>query len=262
MEVSDKSKKSAEKRKRVKHILISQARPEAERSPYFDLEKKYGVKLSFCPFVSVEGVTCKEFRQQKIDLAAHTAVVFTSRYAVDHFFRLCEEMRHKINPDMKYFCITEAVALYLQKFIHYRKRKVFHATDGTLKTLLRCIAKQKTKDSYIVPNSDAYRNELCAHLQQLGVSFAEATLFRTVNNDVSELLSKKPDLIVLFSPGGFRSLIDSVPQYKQNGTLLGAFGAATCKAIEDYGFVVNIPAPLPHAPSMVGALEQFLQTQK
>jgi uroporphyrinogen-III synthase len=256
-----KRKIPSERKKRVKTILVSQAKPESPRSPYFELEKKFGVQLTFHPFVVVEPVSAKEFRQQKVDIAAYSAIIFTSRYAIDHFFKICDESRVKIHQDTKYFCISEAVALYLQKFTMYRKRKVFFAVDGTIQSLLHIIGKQKHKDNFIVPNSDAYRKDICSYLEAKNIEYKEATLFRTVANEIAEILALKHDLIILFSPGGLRCLMDSPSGFVQEKTLLAAFGDATCKAAEDSGYQVHIKAPLPQAPSMVGAIELYLTEQ-
>jgi uroporphyrinogen-III synthase len=248
--------------RKIKSILISQPRPEGEKSPYFDLEKKYGVQLQFHPFIKVEGITTKEFRQQKIHIPDFSAIIFTSRYAVDHFFRLCEEMKHKVSPDLKYFCITEAVALYLQKFVLYRKRKVFFGVDGTIKSMLHVIGKYKYKEKFIVPCSDINKKDIFEFLDANELEYAEAVLYRTVCNDVKDVISKNHDMIVFFSPGGIKSLFENIPTFKQNDTLFGAFGPTTCKAIEDNGMQLHIKAPLPSMPSMVSALEQFLILNK
>jgi uroporphyrinogen-III synthase len=244
--------------KPIKKILISQPKPETDKSPYFDLEKKFGVQLNFHPFIKVEGVSSREFRQQKIDIQNYSAIIFTSRYAVDHFFRICEELRVKVSPEMKYYCITEAVALYLQKFTLFRKRKVFFGPDGTLASLFKVIDKLKTEESFIVPSSDINKKEIFDFLESKNFKYAEATLYKTVCNDITDVLKSAHDLIVFFSPLGVKSLFENKPSYKQNGTLLGAFGPTTCKAVEDSGLTLHIKAPQPAAPSMVAALEQFL----
>jgi uroporphyrinogen-III synthase len=248
--------------RKIKTILISQPKPEGEKSPYFDLEKKYGIQLQFHPFIKVEGITAKDFRKQKINLPDYSAIIFTSRYAVDHFFRICEEMRFKVHPDMKYFCITEAVALYLQKFVLYRKRKVFFGDNGTMASMLNVIGKHKIKEKYIVPCSDINKRDIFDYLQSQDLEYAEATLYKTVCNDVTDVIAKNYDLIVFFSPGGVKSLFENIPTFQQKDTLFGAFGPTTCKAIEDSGMKLHITAPLPSAPSMISALEQFLILNK
>ncbi len=251
-----------ESAKKIKTILISQPKPEGDRSPYFDLEKKYGVQLKFYPFIIVDGIPAKEFRKQQIDISSFTAIILTSRYAVDHFFRICDEMKIKVSTEMKYFCITEAVALYLQKFIQYRKRKVFFGSDGSIKGMLQVIAKQKTTEKFIVPSSDINKKDIFEFLETQGCEFAEATLYKTVCNDVKSVLKEHYDMIVFFSPSGVKSLFENDPKFKQNGTLLGAFGPTTCRAIEESGLTLHVKAPAPNAPSMVTALEQFLIEQK
>jgi uroporphyrinogen-III synthase len=245
----------------IKHILISQPRPEGEKSPYFELEKKYGVQLNFHPFVMVEGICARDFRKQKVDIPSYSAIIFTSRYAVDHFFRICEEMKLKVSAEMKYFCISEAVALYLQKFTLYRKRKVFHGANGTMAGLLKAIEKHRSRERFIVPSSDINKKDIIEFLEANELEYIEATLYKTICNDVKEVMKKKHDMIVFFSPGGVKSLFENIPAFKQNKILLGAFGPTTCKAVEENGLTLHIKAPLPEAPSMVTALEIFLQQQ-
>jgi len=246
------------KDRQVANILITQPRPETEKSPYYDLAKKYGIQVDFHAFIRVEGLSAKEFRKQKIDIIEYTAIVFTSRNAVDHFFRLCEEMKIKVSQEMKYFCITESVALYLQKFILYRKRKVFFSADGSIAGLVEVLGKHKHNEKFIVPITDSAKNEVAQFLGKHNVKFAEAMLYRTVSNDISEIMKSEYDMIVFFSPYSLQTLFDHNPEFKQNGTLIGAFGPSTTKALEDVGFIVDIKAPAPNAPSMVSALELFL----
>ncbi|QOR76838.1 MAG: uroporphyrinogen-III synthase [Thermoflavifilum sp.] len=245
--------------KKIRRILISQPRPDNEKSPYFDLAKKYGVEIDFYPFIRVEGISAKEFRKQRIDIQQYTAVVFTSRNAVDHFFRICDELKVKVSQDCKYFCITEAVALYLQKFILYRKRKVFYGADGTTRSLLDVIAKHKQNEKFLLPCSDQHKKDIQEFFEQNHCEYATATLYRTVSNDVREVLKKGYDVIVFFSPAGVKSLLESFPQFQQNGTYIGAFGATTSQAVEEAGLRLDIRAPLPEAPSMVSALDLYLQ---
>lgn len=247
---------------KIKSILIAQPKPEGDKSPYFDLEKNYGVQLKFHPFILVDGISSREFRKQKIEISEYTAIIFTSRFAVDHFFRICEEMRVKVNQDMKYYCLSEAVALYLHKFILYRKRKVFFGEDGSLASLLGCIAKQKTKEKFIVPSSDINKKDIVNFLEAQGNQYVEATLYRTICNDAKDVLKENHDMIVFFSPGGIKSLFENAPDYTQNGTLFGAFGPTTCKAIEDSGLTLHVKAPAVNAPSMVAAIEQYLISLK
>lgn len=255
-------KKSAEKKEvKISRILITQPRPETDKSPYFDLAKKYDLTLDFHPFIRVEGLSAKEFRKQRVDISDYTAIIFSSRYAVDHFFRLCEEMKVKVSQDMKYFCITEAVALYLQKFILYRKRKVFFSADGSTGGLQDVITKHKN-EKYILPVSDSGRNDVGNHLLKHSIKHAEVTLYRMVSNDIGEVMDSGYDLIVFFSPFSVQSLFEYDPTFRQNGTMIGAFGPTTSKAVEDSGMRLDIKAPAPNAPSMVSALELFLSENK
>ena len=245
--------------KKIQTILISQPKPETEKSPYFDLAKKFGIRFDFCAFVHVEGVSAKEFRKQKIEISKYSAIIFTSRNAVDHFFRVCEEMKIKISQDCKYFCITETVALYLQKFILYRKRKVFFGADGTTKSLLEVLAKHQENEKFLLPSSDSHKTEIQSYLKNNKCEFAIATLYKTLCNDIrEELAAKKYDLIVFFSTSGVRSLFENFPGFEQNGTRIGAFGPTTFKAVEEAGLRLDVMAPTSQAPSMAAALERFL----
>jgi uroporphyrinogen-III synthase len=246
----------------VKSILITQPRPDTEKSPYFELAKKYDVALDFHPFIRVEGISAKEFRKQKIEISCYTAVIFTSRNAIDHFFRMCEEMKVAISQDTKYFCITESVALYLQKFILYRKRKVFYGADGTNKSMFDVINKHKENERFLYPCSENQQdNEIVNWLKLNNCGFATPFMYRTISNDVREILGGKSyDIICFFTPSGVKSLFDSFPGFSQNGTRLGAFGNNTSKAIEQAGLTLDIKAPQPQVPSMVAALEQYLST--
>lgn len=254
--------KAATEAKSAKKVLITQPRPESDKSPYFDLERKFGVKLEFQPFIRLEPIPAKEFRKQKIDIAAHTAVILTSRNAIDHFFRVCEEMKVAVSQDTKYFCITEAVALYLQKFILYRKRKVFYGADGSNKSLFDAINKHKSNEKFLyVCSENQQDSEITGWLKVNNCVFSLAFMYRTVSNDVKEILTKTEyDVICFFTPSGVKSLFDNVPQFKQNGTIIGAFGNNTSKAVEEAGLKLEIKAPQPQAPSMVAALEKYLST--
>jgi uroporphyrinogen-III synthase len=261
--IKNKEAKSATKNlavKPIERVLIAQPRPDSEKSPYFELEKKHNVTLDFQPFILVEGVPAKDFRKQKVEITDYTAVIFNSRNAIDHFFRICDELRIKISPDMKYFCIAETIALYLQRFIVYRKRKIFYGEDGTVNKMLEVIAKHKSKERYLVPVNDICRIETLECLNKNNLQHAEIMLYKTVVNDVKKELSLQPDMIVFFTPGGVKSLFENDPDFKQNGTLIGAFGPITTKAVEDAGLEIHLKAPLPGAPSMVAALDQFLSS--
>ena len=246
--------------KTMRKILITQPRPETEKSPYFDLAKKYSLELAFHPFIRLEGIPSKDFRKQKVDIANYSAVIFTSRNAIDHFFRICEEMKVNISQDTKYFCITEAVALYLQKFILYRKRKVFYGADGTKKSMFDVINKHKENEKFLYPVSENQQdNEIVGWLKQNNCELATPFMYRTISTDVKEILDENEfDVICFFTPSGVRSLFDNCPKFKQNGTKIGAFGSNTSRAVEDAGLVLEIKAPQPQTPSMVAALDKYL----
>lgn len=247
---------------KVKKILIAQPKPDGEKSPYFDLAKKHGITLDFHPFIVVEGIIAKDFRKQKIDIAQYSAVIFTSRHAIDHFFRVCHEMKINISQDTKYFCITEAVALYLQKFILYRKRKVFYGADGSNKSLFDVINKHKDNEKFLYPCSESFDSEITNWLKGNNCGYATPVLYRIISNDIKEVVERNYDVICFFTPGGVKSLMENFPKFKQNGTRIGAFGANTLKAAEEAGLILEIKAPQPKAPSMVSALELFLSNYK
>jgi len=244
---------------RLSSILITQPRPDTDKSPYFDLAKKYNLKLEFHAFIRVEGLSGKEFRKQRVDINEFTAIIFNSRNAVDHFFRICEELKVKVSQEMKYFCITEAVALYLQKFILYRKRKVFFSADGSTDGLLEVIGKHKNNEKFILPTADNGKTDVNQFLVKNKIEFAEATLYRTVSNDIAPVMKEDFDMIVFFSPFSVQTLFEHDPAFKQNGTIIGAFGPTTSKAVEDSGLRLDVKAPAPNAPSMVSALERYLE---
>lgn len=248
--------------KKISKILITQPKPDTDKSPYFELARKFNLELEFHPFIRVEGVSGRDFRRQRVDITEYTAIIFTSRSAVDHFFRIQEEMKVKVSQEMKYCCITEAVALYLQKFILYRKRKVFFSADGSVQGLLDVIGKHKA-EKYILPTSDSGKNEIHSYLLRHGIPFAEVTLYHTVSNDISLVMKKHEyDMIVFFSPFSVQALFAQHPKFEQNGTLIGAFGPTTSKAVEDSGLRLDVKAPAPNAPSMVAALERYLEVGK
>jgi uroporphyrinogen-III synthase len=250
--------------KSMKKILITQPRPESDKSPYFELSRKYNVTMDFQPFIRLEGIPARDFRKQKIEIQNYSGVIFTSRNAIDHFFRTCEEMKINVSQDTKYFCITEAVALYLQKFILYRKRKVFYGADGTNKSMFDVINKHKGNEKFLyVCSENQQDNEIVNWLKVNNCEYALAFMYRTQSNDVKELLTKTEyDVICFFTPSGIKSLFDNLPKFKQNGTVIGAFGSNTSKAAEDAGLKLEIKAPQPQTPSMVAALEQFLSGKK
>ncbi|MBC7535814.1 MAG: uroporphyrinogen-III synthase [Ferruginibacter sp.] len=244
--------------KSVKKVLITQPKPEGLKSPYFDLAKKYSLSLDFHPFIVVEGIPAKDFRKQKIDIAAFSAVIFTSRNAIDHFFRICDELKVTVSQDTKYFCITESVALYLQKFILYRKRKVFYGADGVNKSLFDVINKHKDNEKFLYPCSESFDSEITNWLKNHNCGYATPVLYKIVSNDIKDVIAKNYDIICFFTPGGVKSLMENFPLFKQNGTRIGVFGANTFKAAEEAGLTLDIKAPLPQAPSMISALEKFI----
>lgn len=258
--VKEGSNKAEIQAKMIQKILITQPKPESDKSPYFELSRKYNVELDFYPFIKLEPILAKDFRKQKVEIQNYTAVIFTSRNAIDHFFRVCEEAKVNISQDTKYFCITEAVALYLQKFILYRKRKVFYGSDGSNKSMFEAINKHKGNEKFLyVCSENQQDNEICNWLKTNNCEFSLAFMYRTQSNDVKEIFAKNEyDIICFFTPSGVKSLFDNVPKFKQNGTVIGAFGNNTSKAIEEAGLKLEIKAPQPQAPSMISALEQFL----
>ncbi|HSV10732.1 MAG TPA: uroporphyrinogen-III synthase, partial [Hanamia sp.] len=248
--------------KEIQNILITQAKPDNEKSPYFEMARKYKINLSFAPFIRVEPIPSREFRKQKIDIPSFTAIIFNSRNAIDHFFRTCEEMRITVSAEVKYFCITESVALYLQKFILYRKRKVFFA-DGTNKNLFEVINKYKEQEKFLYPCSHSFDSEITNWLISNNCAYAIPVLYEIISNDVKDIIQKHDyQIICFFTPLGVKSFIENCPSFKQNGTLMGAFGDNTRKAVINAGFHPDILAPEPKAPSMVSALENYLSGLK
>jgi uroporphyrinogen-III synthase len=244
----------------IKKILITQPRPESDKSPYFELGKRYGLSLEFHPFIRLEGIPAKDFRKQKVDISLFSAVIFTSRNAIDHFFRICEELKVSVSQDTKYFCITEAVALYLQKFILYRKRKVFYGADSTNKSMFDVVNKHKENEKFLYPCSENQQdNDIINWLKNHKCEFATPFMYRTISNDLKQVLGAHDyDIICFFTPSGVKSLFDNYPSFQQNGTRIGAFGSNTSKAVEEAGLILDIKAPQPQTPSMVAALEQYL----
>lgn len=241
----------------IKKILISQPRPATEKSPYFDIAKKHGVELVFHPFVRVEGIPAREFRAQRVNVLDHTAVVFTSRHAIDHFFMLCKEMRVAIPDDMKYFAVSEAISLYIQKYVQYRKRKVFFPTTGKFADLLPLMVKHKT-ENYLVPLSDVHNDEVKNQMDQHNLKHTECVMYRTVANDYPADQPFDFDIVVLFTPAGVQSLIKNVPDVKDRGIRLVSYGKATELAIEEAGLPLELAAPTPQAPSITGSLDLYL----
>ncbi|MBS1730206.1 MAG: uroporphyrinogen-III synthase [Bacteroidetes bacterium] len=242
-------------------ILISQPPPDMEKSPYSELIRKYNVELTFHPFIKLEPISAKEIRRQKIDISAFSAILFTSRNAIDHFFRCCEELKIIMPLETKYFCITEAVALYLQKFITYRKRKAFFGLDGTNDSFFECMDKFKQTETFLyVCSENQQDNEIVNWLKNHQCDFQLGFMYRSVNNDLSEVMGKtKYDVICLFTPSGVYSLLENYPAFSKNGTTMAGFGNNTIKCLENAGFKVTIKAPLPLVPSMISALDIFCE---
>ena len=246
---------------KVKTILVSQPKPESDRSPYFDLSEKYGLKVDFRPFIHVEGLPVQDFRKSRVNILDHTAIIFTSRNAVDHFYRMCESLRVTVPDSMKYFCISESTAYYLQKYVVYRKRKIY-VGKRTFKDLSPLIKKYKD-ESFLLPTTDKLKPEVPAILNDLGLKWKQATFYKTVISDLSDLADVYYDILVFFSPSGIESLFHNFPDFKQNNTRIAVFGNTTIKAVESRGLRVDIAAPTPETPSMTMALEKYIeQTNK
>ena len=246
---------------KFKKILVSQPKPASDKSPYYDLAEKHGVEVVFRPFIKVEGISAKDFRQQKVNSPDFTAIVFTARTAVDHFFRLCEEMRISIPVTLKYFCTSETVANYLQKYIVYRKRKIFAAKTGRLVDLLPSMQKHKS-EKYLLAVSDVNNGADLALIAENKLNVVSAAMYRTVSNDFGPDEEFNYDMLVFFSPQGIESLLKNFPDFKQGDIAIAALGAATAQAVKDAGLRLDIEAPSPEAPSMPAALDMFLDKHK
>ncbi|MCD6179737.1 MAG: uroporphyrinogen-III synthase [Bacteroidales bacterium] len=243
---------------KFKNVLVSQPKPaDVEKSPYYILAKKYRVNIDFHKFIKIEGVKAIDFRKDRIPILDHTAVIFTSRNAVDHFFRLSKEMRAEIPDSMKYFCVSEAIAFYLQKYVQYRKRKIFYGRQSFAQ-LLEIIVKHKT-ENFLLPCSDVSEKDLSQILKDNKVKHSKAVMYQTVSSDLSDIEIDKYDLLVFFSPSGLKSLFANFPDYKQGDTLIAGFGPATCKAVRESGLKLSIEAPTKTAPSMTMAIEQYIE---
>lgn len=241
----------------IKKILVSQPKPSSDKSPYYDIAAKYGVEIEFRPFIKVEGIDSKEFRSQKISILDHTAVIFTSRHAIDHFFQLCKEMRVVIPDDMKYFCVTEQIALYIQKYVQYRKRKVFYGTTGKINDLLPAMTKHKN-ERYFVPLSDVHNDDIKNLLDEKKLRHTEGVMYRTVSNNFRSDEPFDYDLIVFFSPSGVRSLLENFPDFKQDKIAIATFGPTTAKAVRDAGLRLDLEAPTQQYPSITSAIDAFI----
>ena len=241
---------------KVKSILVSQEAPADLNSPYIKLSEKYGLKIDFRPFIQVEPVDIKEFRKQKVDILEHSAIIFTSRHAVDHFFQICAELKIEMPADMKYFCINEQTSNYLQKYIVIRKRKIFAGSRDTT-DLLEIIKKHKN-ENFLFPCSDIRKSDIPDFLRDNEFKYSEAVIYHTVASNLSDLTNVYYDILAFFSPSGINSLLLNFPDFKQNNTRIAAFGPTTAQAVRDAGLILDIEAPLPNAPSMTGALELYI----
>jgi len=244
----------------IKTILVSQPRPESEKSPYFDLAEKYQLTIDFRPFIQVEGLDVQEFRTQKVDFTKHSAVIFTSKIAVDHFFRMAQELRFQVPDSLKYFCISEAIAYYLQKYVTYRKRKVFFGKQ-TIADLVEIMKKHKN-EKVLLPCTDILRDNIPETLKENKINFSKAVLYRTIASDLSDLENVYYDMLVFFSPGGVESLLKNFPDFKQNKTLIAAFGPTTAQALKKNKLRLDIHAPHPNAPSMPAAIELYIKKKQ
>jgi uroporphyrinogen-III synthase len=243
--------------RKVKSILVTQEAPADITSPYYKLAEKYKIKIDFRPFIQVEAVPVKEFRKQKIEILSHTAIIFTSRNAVDHFFEICKELKIEMPAEMKYFCISDQTSNYLQKYIIIRKRKIFTGVKDT-QELLELVKKHKT-EKFLFPCSDIRKNDIPDFLKENGIFFTEAIIYHTVAANLSDLKNVYYDILAFFSPSGINSLLLNFPEFKQNNTRIATFGSTTAKAVKDAKLLLDIEAPLPNAPSMTGALELYIK---
>lgn len=243
--------------KAIKSILVSQPKPENKKSPFFGLGDKHSVQIDFRSFIHVESIEAQEFREQKINISEYTAVILTSRKAVDHFFRICDKTRYSVPDSMKYFCVSEAVALYLQKHVVYRKRKIFHGRQK-FNELMELIKKHKN-EKFLLPSSDILKDIIPLQLAEASINYQRAILYKTVVSDLSDLENVFYDCLVFYSPAGIESLFKNFPDFKQKDTRIAVFGETTKKAAVKAGLDINISAPAPNAPSMTGALEVYMK---
>lgn len=245
---------------KIKTILITQTDPGSEKNPYFDLARKYKLKIDYRPFIHVEGIESLDFRQQRVNILEHGAVIFTSRNAVDHYFRLARELRANVPESMKYFCMSEAIAYYLQKYIQFRKRKIFFG-QSTFNDLMEPIKKHK-QEKFLLPCSDLLKPSIPETLTREKINFSKAVMYRTVCSDLSNLADVTYDMLVFFSPADIESLFKNFPKFKQNSTRIAVFGQTTAKAVQDAKLKIDVMAPTPKAPSMSMALEQFIKENR
>lgn len=243
---------------KIKKILVSQPKPESEKSPYYDLAKKYGVTIDFRPFIKVEPISSVEFRQQKINISDYSAVTFTSRTGIDHFFRMCKELRITVADNLKYFCISESVAFYLQKYIQFRKRKVFYGTSGKLPELISVMSKHET-ENFLIVLSDTHNEEIINLLTSNNVKFDVGLMYRTVSNDFTNKEEFNYDMLLFFSPQGVASLMKNFPDFQQGEIQIGCFGTTTAQAVRDAGLRLDLSVPTLGCSSMALALNEFIK---
>lgn len=241
----------------IKKILVSQPKPSSEKSPYYDIAEKFGVELVFRPFIKVEGLSSREFRQQKVSIPEYTAIVFTSRHAIDNFFTLAKELRVPIPEDLKYFCVTETISLYIQKYVQYRKRKVFFGNTGKINDLLPLMMKHKN-EKYLVPMSDVHNDDVAKLLDSKKLNHRECVMYRTVSNDFMEDEPFDYDMVIFFSPSGINALKKNFPDFEQKDTVIGTFGPATAKAAREAGLRLDLEAPSPEFPSITSAISSYV----
>jgi uroporphyrinogen-III synthase len=242
---------------KIKKILVTQPEPENEKSPFRELAAKNNVKIDFRPFSHVEGLTAKDFRQSRIDILEHSAIIFSAKTAIDHFFRICEEMRITVPDTMKYFCTSESVAFYLQKYIVYRKRKIFYGKTSLVD--IEDVLTKNKEEKFLIPLSDNHKNDIPVLMDRLKLKHTKAIFYRTVCSDLSDLANIDYDVLVFYSPASIKSLFQNFPNFSQNEIKIASFGDATAKAVKEAGLRLDIHAPVPEAPSMTMALEMFIK---
>jgi len=242
---------------KIKRILVSQPKPTNDRSPFFDLAKKNDIIVDFRPFIHVEGITVKKFRMQKVNILEHSAVILTSRTAVDHFFRIAKELKISIPESMKYFCITESIAFYLQKYIVYRKRKIFYG-KGKFDDLIEVLLKHR-EERFLLPLADSHKQEIPRKLRKYKLKHTKSIFYKTVSSDLSDLADVNYDILVFYSPSGIKSLLQNFPDFEQNNIKIASFGNTTAKAVKDAGLRLDIQAPMPKLPSMTMAIETYIK---
>lgn len=243
---------------KIKRILVSQPKPESEKHSYSELAEKNNLKIDFRPFIQVEGITAKDFRKERIEILQHGAVIFTSKTAIDHFFRIAEELKVIIPDEMKYFCNSESIAFYLQKYIVYRKRKIFYSATGNFADIMDVLMKHKD-ENFLLPMSNSHKEDIPALLSKAKIKFTPAVFYNTVCSDLSDISEINYDVLVFFSPTGIKSLLQNFPGFQQNDIKIATFGTTTAKAATEAGLRLDISAPQPNAPSMTMALEQYIR---